>query len=300
MPPFVSEYIGTLFKVLQTHPGPDPASNGEGLPPSLLHVCGLQLLFGWRPLHRGRHLSDPLHRRLPSVRTHFHTFTQTFLHLPQHPLFFLPGRKYAPRCSVCGEPIMPEQGQEETVRIVALDRSFHVNCYVCEVRMKPEPVLYHKLSTVLHWTDWSVCPPGMRAPAVLRGGGPRLLPTGRPHPVQELQRSAHPGPVGQNLHWLLTWKHLCKTSRFVALRVVAAFALLIVRGWIVCYGSGPGEPATLFHFIQKLKRFLFLTPFHPHPSHFWPDLQAAWAPCSIQPSINSINEKVLFAGKWIV
>lgn len=28
---------------------------------------------------------------------------------------------------------MPEQGQEETVRIVALDRSFHVNCYVCEV-----------------------------------------------------------------------------------------------------------------------------------------------------------------------
>lgn len=45
----------------------------------------------------------------------------------------LPDRKYAPRCSVCGEPIMPDQGQEETVRIVALDRSFHVNCYVCEV-----------------------------------------------------------------------------------------------------------------------------------------------------------------------
>lgn len=41
-------------------------------------------------------------------------------------------RKYAPRCSVCGEPIMPEPGQEETVRIVALDRSFHVHCYVCE------------------------------------------------------------------------------------------------------------------------------------------------------------------------
>ncbi|XP_067380389.1 thyroid receptor-interacting protein 6 isoform X2 [Channa argus] len=41
-------------------------------------------------------------------------------------------RKYAPRCSVCGKPIMPEPGQEETVRIVALDRSFHVHCYVCE------------------------------------------------------------------------------------------------------------------------------------------------------------------------
>ncbi len=44
-------------------------------------------------------------------------------------------RKFAPRCSVCCQPIMPEPGQEETVRIVALDRSFHVNCYVCEVRM---------------------------------------------------------------------------------------------------------------------------------------------------------------------
>ncbi|XP_018589168.2 thyroid receptor-interacting protein 6 isoform X2 [Scleropages formosus] len=41
-------------------------------------------------------------------------------------------RKFAPRCSVCGQPIMPEPGQEETVRIVALDRSFHVNCYTCE------------------------------------------------------------------------------------------------------------------------------------------------------------------------
>uniref|UniRef100_A0A2D4PLF7 LIM zinc-binding domain-containing protein n=1 Tax=Micrurus surinamensis TaxID=129470 RepID=A0A2D4PLF7_MICSU len=41
-------------------------------------------------------------------------------------------RKFAPRCSVCKEPIMPAQGQEETVRIVALDRDFHVLCYRCE------------------------------------------------------------------------------------------------------------------------------------------------------------------------
>ncbi|XP_055521324.1 thyroid receptor-interacting protein 6 [Leucoraja erinacea] len=40
--------------------------------------------------------------------------------------------KFAPRCSLCARPIMPEAGQEETVRIVALDRSFHVNCYKCE------------------------------------------------------------------------------------------------------------------------------------------------------------------------
>ena len=42
-------------------------------------------------------------------------------------------RKFAPRCSVCHDPIMPEPGQEETVRVVALDRSFHVQCYKCEV-----------------------------------------------------------------------------------------------------------------------------------------------------------------------
>nr|CAD7596398.1 unnamed protein product [Timema genevievae] len=27
---------------------------------------------------------------------------------------------------------MPEAGQEETVRVVALDRSFHIACYKCE------------------------------------------------------------------------------------------------------------------------------------------------------------------------
>lgn len=46
-------------------------------------------------------------------------------------------RKFAPRCSVCGGAIMPEPGQEETVRIVALDRSFHIGCYKCEVRGGP-------------------------------------------------------------------------------------------------------------------------------------------------------------------
>ncbi|XP_013794212.2 thyroid receptor-interacting protein 6-like [Limulus polyphemus] len=41
-------------------------------------------------------------------------------------------RKFAPRCCVCKGPIMPEQGEQETVRVVALDRSFHVKCYRCE------------------------------------------------------------------------------------------------------------------------------------------------------------------------
>ncbi|XP_055922358.1 zyxin isoform X2 [Eupeodes corollae] len=41
-------------------------------------------------------------------------------------------KKFAPRCCVCKLPIMPEHGQEETVRVVALDRSFHFECYKCE------------------------------------------------------------------------------------------------------------------------------------------------------------------------
>ncbi|XP_053968659.1 lipoma-preferred partner homolog, partial [Anastrepha ludens] len=41
-------------------------------------------------------------------------------------------KKFAPRCCVCLEPIMPETGEEETVRVVALDRSFHFGCYKCE------------------------------------------------------------------------------------------------------------------------------------------------------------------------
>ncbi|XP_016971752.2 paxillin homolog 1 [Drosophila rhopaloa] len=41
-------------------------------------------------------------------------------------------KKFAPRCCVCKQPIMPDPGQEETVRVVALDRSFHLECYKCE------------------------------------------------------------------------------------------------------------------------------------------------------------------------
>ncbi|XP_056385060.1 zyxin isoform X1 [Hyla sarda] len=41
-------------------------------------------------------------------------------------------RKYAPRCSVCGDPIAPEPGRDETVRVVALEKNFHMMCYKCE------------------------------------------------------------------------------------------------------------------------------------------------------------------------
>ena len=45
-------------------------------------------------------------------------------------------QKFAPRCYVCHRPILPINGQEETIRIVALDRSYHIDCYRCEVSCK--------------------------------------------------------------------------------------------------------------------------------------------------------------------
>ena len=41
--------------------------------------------------------------------------------------------KFAPRCAVCSQSIKPNSGSEETIRIVALDNNFHVECYRCEV-----------------------------------------------------------------------------------------------------------------------------------------------------------------------
>ncbi|XP_045421134.1 zyxin [Lemur catta] len=46
-------------------------------------------------------------------------------------------KQYAPKCSVCAEPIMPEPGRDETVRVVALDKNFHMKCYKCEDCGKP-------------------------------------------------------------------------------------------------------------------------------------------------------------------
>jgi len=41
--------------------------------------------------------------------------------------------KFAPRCYTCHRSILPNNADEETTRIVALDRSYHVECYRCEV-----------------------------------------------------------------------------------------------------------------------------------------------------------------------
>ncbi|XP_048882526.1 zyxin isoform X2 [Brienomyrus brachyistius] len=46
-------------------------------------------------------------------------------------------RRFSPVCVSCKEPIVPDPGSEETVRVVALDKNFHLKCYRCEDCARP-------------------------------------------------------------------------------------------------------------------------------------------------------------------
>ncbi|XP_018026962.1 LIM domain-containing protein jub isoform X3 [Hyalella azteca] len=51
-------------------------------------------------------------------------------------------RMFAPKCAACGKSITPVEGTGETVRVVSMDKDFHVDCYVCEhcgVQLTDEP-----------------------------------------------------------------------------------------------------------------------------------------------------------------
>ncbi|XP_049587536.1 zyxin [Syngnathus scovelli] len=46
-------------------------------------------------------------------------------------------RRFSPLCVSCNEPIIPAPGSEETVRVIALDKNFHLKCYRCEDCARP-------------------------------------------------------------------------------------------------------------------------------------------------------------------
>lgn len=41
--------------------------------------------------------------------------------------------KFAPKCAVCGKPILPDEGKEESLRIVLMGKDYHVGCFKCEI-----------------------------------------------------------------------------------------------------------------------------------------------------------------------
>lgn len=145
---------------------------------------------------------------------------------------------------------------------------------------------------VLSRTDCDLCSAGMWPPAVLRGGGSRLLPAGRTHPVQELQRSPHPGPVGQNLHRLLTNFTLISRTHYMLLihKTVQTenpaplrCGLDINIAIVPCVGSKSCRVTFSVTSHDDTLAFLFdaqLRDFQKF-SILWPDLQAAWAPPAI-------------------
>lgn len=80
------------------------------------------------------HCIEDFHKWDINLLKFSHNFS-SFLLIYVYIYIFCLFRKFAPRCCVCQLPIMPEPGQDETVRVVALDRSFHIACYKCEVNI---------------------------------------------------------------------------------------------------------------------------------------------------------------------
>ncbi|MPC23766.1 LIM domain-containing protein jub [Portunus trituberculatus] len=78
-----------------------------------------------RPLLQWRHVLTPGHCSSPQ-----HAAAHYQEHTPSYCL--RKDQMFAPKCAACGKSITPVEGTGETVRVVSMDKDFHVDCYVCE------------------------------------------------------------------------------------------------------------------------------------------------------------------------
>ena len=63
-------------------------------------------------------------------------------------ILYLLFRIFAPVCNICNTSITPVEGTDETVRVVAMEKDFHVDCYVCEVSIA-YPFIFFSIALLL-------------------------------------------------------------------------------------------------------------------------------------------------------
>lgn len=73
-------------------------------------------------------------------------------------LVFVDCRKYAPQCSACNLLIIPREDGTDSYTVECLGRSFHEDCYRCEVQNKIDTGWGSASAAWLNeWNSWCVC-----------------------------------------------------------------------------------------------------------------------------------------------